>query len=233
MSTTFQFDVFLSYAHADKQKVRRLAEKLRKAGLGVWLDEWVIRPGDDLYLAVEQGLEKSRCLILCMSQAAFGSEWVALERSTVLFRDPKNQQRRFIPLLLEECEIPDTIRRFAYVNGTTIDDEVLKRLTDICLGVDLASPDGDQGCFVSDTDFSPLELTGGGEVSRLAVDAFRVNTNLSDWASVGAAISDFITIHLQGRTRGQTFSFVRFSPPAAELLILNFGPDCQDGVVTL
>ncbi len=34
-----------------------------------------------------------------------------MERSTVLFRDPSNQGRRFIPLLLADCELPETLRR--------------------------------------------------------------------------------------------------------------------------
>ena len=99
MSTDFQYDVFLSHNQADKPRVRRLAERLRAVGLRVWFDEWVIQPGDDIYLAIERGLEASRTLVLCLSPAALGSDWVGLERSTVLFRDPANAGRRFIPLL--------------------------------------------------------------------------------------------------------------------------------------
>ena len=104
----YPFDVFLSHNNADKPRVRRLAEQLRAAGLRVWLDEWVIKPGDDIYLAIERGLETSRTLVLCMSPSAFASDWVGLERSTVLFRDPSNAGRRFIPLLLADCKLPDT-----------------------------------------------------------------------------------------------------------------------------
>jgi hypothetical protein len=46
--------------------------------------------GDDIYLAIERGLETARTLVLCLSPAALGSDWVGLERSTVLFRDPAN-----------------------------------------------------------------------------------------------------------------------------------------------
>ena len=35
----FNNDVFLSHNHADKPRVRRLAERLRDAGLRVWSDE--------------------------------------------------------------------------------------------------------------------------------------------------------------------------------------------------
>ena len=69
----FPFDVFLSHNSKDKPQVRRLAERLRAAGLRVWFDEWIIQPGDDIYLAIEHGLEASRCLVLCLSPAALGS----------------------------------------------------------------------------------------------------------------------------------------------------------------
>jgi GTPase SAR1 family protein len=116
MADRFTYDVFLSHNTKDKPRVRALAEELRATGLRVWFDEWVIRPGDDIYLAIERGLEAARVQILCLSPAALGSEWVTLERSTVLFRDPSNAGRRFIPLLLADCELPDALRRYKYVD---------------------------------------------------------------------------------------------------------------------
>jgi WD40 repeat protein len=112
----FSFDVFLSHNSGDKTRVRRLAERLQAAGLKVWFDEWKIKPGDDIYLAIERGLDASRALVLCLSPGALGSDWVALERSTVLFRDPSNAGRRFIPILLSDCDLPDTLRRYKYVD---------------------------------------------------------------------------------------------------------------------
>src|SRR4051794_15790556 len=116
MPDRFTYDVFLSHNSKDKPRVRKLAEDLRDAGLRVWFDEWVLKPGDDIYLAIERGLEAARAQVLCLSPAALGSDWVALERSTVLFRDPTNAGRRFIPLLLADCELPDALRRYKYVD---------------------------------------------------------------------------------------------------------------------
>lgn len=115
-SPDFRYDVFLSHNTGDKPRVRRLAERLKKAGLRVWFDGWAIRPGDDIYLAIERGLEAARVQVLCLSPTALGSDWVALERSTVLFRDPTNAGRRFIPVVLANCELPDTLRRYKYVD---------------------------------------------------------------------------------------------------------------------
>ena len=110
------FDVFLSHNSKDKARVKALAERLSAMGLRVWFDDWNIKPGDDIYLAIERGLEAARKVVLCLSPAAVGSDWTGLERSTVLFRDPTNAGRRFVPLLLADCTLPDTLRRYKYVD---------------------------------------------------------------------------------------------------------------------
>ncbi len=116
MSSEFSFDIFLSHNHADKPRVRRLAERLRAKGARVWFDDWVVQAGDIIALKVDEGLEQSRVLLLCVSPAALASGWVALERSTAVHRDPANAGRRFIPLLLGDCELPDTLRRYKFVD---------------------------------------------------------------------------------------------------------------------
>ena len=130
--TKFTYDVFLSHNSKDKVRVRRLAERLRGAGLRVWFDDWVIRPGDDIYLTIERGLGAARTLVLCLSPAAVESEWVGLERSTVLFRDPSNADRRFIPLLLADCDLPDTIRRYKYVDFREEAEAAFEELLSAC-----------------------------------------------------------------------------------------------------
>jgi WD40 repeat protein len=99
------YDVFLSHSNADKPVVRELAERLRAAGLRVWFDEWLIQPGDLISAKIEEGLEHSAVLLLCMSANAFGSDWVSLERHTAIFRDPQNLERRFVPLRLDDAPI--------------------------------------------------------------------------------------------------------------------------------
>ena len=116
MPEDFKYDVFLSHNSKDKPRVRRLAERLKAAGVKVWLDEWIIQAGDIIALKVDEGLEQSRVLLLCISPAALASGWVALERSTAIHRDPANAGRRFIPLLLADCDLPDTLRRYKYVD---------------------------------------------------------------------------------------------------------------------
>jgi WD40 repeat protein len=132
MSDHFQFDVFLSHNHADKPRVRKLAERLKAAGVRVWLDEWAIKPGDVIAMKVDEGLERSRVLLLCISPAALASGWVALERCTAVHRDPANAGRRFIPLLLGDCHLPDTLRLYKYVDFREESDAAFAEVLTIC-----------------------------------------------------------------------------------------------------
>lgn len=102
MADDFQNDVFLSHNARDKPQVRRLAERLKQAGLRVSFDDWCVGAGDIIALKVEKGLGQSRVL-LCVSPNALASGWVSLERSTAIHRDPDNGDRRFIPPLLADC----------------------------------------------------------------------------------------------------------------------------------
>ena len=116
MTDNFKYDVFLSHSSRDKEIVRAIAQRLRKDKLRVWFDEWEIRPGDNIPHKIEDGLELSRVLVLCMSVNAFGSDWAQLESGTFRFRDPLNKERRFIPLRLDNAPIKGSLAQFLYLN---------------------------------------------------------------------------------------------------------------------
>ena len=105
MNPEFQYDVFLSHSTKDKAVVRPLAERLRQDG----------RQGK-----VEGRMQKAEILhsaffihpFLC----AFGSDWAQLEAGTFRFRDPLNQERRFIPLRLDDAPIKGSLAQFLYIN---------------------------------------------------------------------------------------------------------------------
>ena len=83
MPDEFPSDIFLSHSAKDKAVVRPLAEQLRADGVKVWFDEWAPKPGDSIPAKIEEGIEHSRVLVLCMSANAFGSDWAQLESGTL------------------------------------------------------------------------------------------------------------------------------------------------------
>ncbi len=44
MSDAFHYNVFLSHSTKDKGVVRPVAERMRKDGLKMWSEEWVLKP---------------------------------------------------------------------------------------------------------------------------------------------------------------------------------------------
>jgi len=133
MPDDFTYDVFLSHSPKDKAVVRAIAERLRADGLLVWLDEWELKPGHSIPAKIEEGLEHSRVLVLCMSAHAFGSNWAALEKQTLRFRDPLNKQRRFIPLRLDAAPIAGSLAQFLYINWRAEDpDQEYAKLLEGC-----------------------------------------------------------------------------------------------------
>lgn len=71
-----EFDVFICHASEDKEGVARpLAEKLDKAGLSVWYDEFELKMGDSLRKAIDRGLASSRYGVVVLSQAFFEKDW--------------------------------------------------------------------------------------------------------------------------------------------------------------
>ncbi|NKC17032.1 MAG: TIR domain-containing protein [Gammaproteobacteria bacterium] len=128
MGLAFDWDVFLSHAAVDKPRVARLAERLEAGGLRVWFDRAEIDPGADIVAGIEHGFDHSRVVVLCMSATALISEWVRIERNMALFRDPGNNDRRFLPLLFEDCRIPALLRRVKYIDWCDESKEAWREL---------------------------------------------------------------------------------------------------------
>src|SRR5262249_16546843 len=138
MSEAFQFDVFLSYSSKDRAIVRDVARRLRGDGLRVWFDEWEIRPGDMIQKRIDDGLEQSRVLVLCLSAHSMGADWPALESGVFRFRDPLNSERRFIPLRLDDSPLKPALRLFSHVQWR--EDEYYK-LLESCRPTEVLTPE--------------------------------------------------------------------------------------------
>jgi hypothetical protein len=109
--------VFISYSHADSRFVDQLADKLRASGVDVWIDKWKIKVGDSITHKVNEGIGASDFLIIVLSCASVKSKWVREELNAALIRNIEAEKHAFIlPILLEDCEIPELLRHRRYAN---------------------------------------------------------------------------------------------------------------------
>jgi small GTP-binding protein len=144
MESSFKFDAFLSYSSKNWREVLSIAEQLKKAGLKIWFDQWMIKPGDDIQVKTDEGLEQSRVLIFCMSKDSMDSDWALLESYTFRFRDPLNKDRRLIPLRLDESAIRPALTPFFYIDWVNLErDKAMYKLVLACEPVLMGEPVAD------------------------------------------------------------------------------------------
>jgi TIR domain len=110
--------VFLCHASVDKQPVRELYKKLRSEGFNPWLDEEKLLPGQEWEQEIAKSVRTSDIVIVCLSQEAVNKRGF-VQKEIKYALDVADEQPEgtifIIPLKLEECEIPDRLRRWQWV----------------------------------------------------------------------------------------------------------------------
>jgi hypothetical protein len=76
-------DVFVSYAHANRDRVEKIHDGLSRSGLDVWWDER-LKAGDVYQFVIEQEILDAKCAVVAWSQAARNSLWVLAEANRAL-----------------------------------------------------------------------------------------------------------------------------------------------------
>lgn len=110
--------VFLCHAHADREPVRALYNRLVKDGVDAWLDKEKLLGGADWEYEIRKAVRESDVVIVCHSQQfnqrGFRQKEVkiALEEADLL---PKGEIF-IIPVRLEECDVLDDLKRWHWVD---------------------------------------------------------------------------------------------------------------------
>jgi hypothetical protein len=99
-----RYDVFLSYSHLDAAIVDPFANALRVRGYRVFHDNKSIVVGERWKLRLENAIRSSRVCILCWSEAAKTSEYVAFEYSHAM-----GLNKPVLPWLMDTTSLPSMI----------------------------------------------------------------------------------------------------------------------------
>jgi hypothetical protein len=96
------FDVFLSHAHTEAEAVESLAANLEdEHAIKVWLDRWVLIPGEHWQQEMAKGLDQARTCAVCVGNNT-PSGWFSEEIQRALNRQTKDKSFRVIPVILPE-----------------------------------------------------------------------------------------------------------------------------------
>ena len=111
--------VFLCHSKNDKPIVRELYTKLSSNGLDPWLDEEKLLPGQDWNLEIINAVTKTDVVLVCLSTSSV-SKTGYVQKEIKYALDVAQQQPEgsifIIPAKFEECEIPQSLSRWQWVN---------------------------------------------------------------------------------------------------------------------
>ncbi len=127
----YQYDVFISYSHADRAWVWEvLLPRLEGAGLRVCIDGRDFEIGVPSLVNMERAVDNSRHTLLVLTPDWVDSEWAEFESLLAGSADPAGRRRKLIPLMLRPCQLPSRIAMLTYADFTQPHDRAaqFKRL---------------------------------------------------------------------------------------------------------
>ncbi len=111
--------IFLCHSSGDKPAVRNLYQRLSSDGFDPWLDEEKLLPGQQWKVEIPKAVKTSDVVIVCLSHKAINkSGYVQKEIKFALDKAEEQPEGTIslIPLKLEECDVPERLQRWHWVN---------------------------------------------------------------------------------------------------------------------
>ena len=97
-------EVFISYAAKDRTRVLDLVERLRTAGVSVWIDQMGIEGATMWSQEIVAAIRSCKVLILAISENSAGSENVVKEVALA-----SEGRKRILPVYIKQAEIPESM----------------------------------------------------------------------------------------------------------------------------
>jgi hypothetical protein len=119
------FQVFVSYATPDRERVNAIAESLERSGFLVWMDHKFLLPGHNWDFEITRAFEKSTFVLAFISENSFQRRGY-VQRELKLAIDRRNEKLTddiyLIPVLLDETvEVPHELRKIQYISANSPD----------------------------------------------------------------------------------------------------------------
>jgi tetratricopeptide (TPR) repeat protein len=105
--------VFINYGGDDRDKAAAVTDLLERSGYRVWMDRKVIEGSDNWKVEIDRGLRSSFVMIalLTASSVAPDRTWVHYEQ-----RQAVDLFLPIIPVMFEDCTLPERLSRINYVD---------------------------------------------------------------------------------------------------------------------
>lgn len=112
-------EVFFSYAREDAARVSEIYQLVKSKGFQPWMDTRDIAGGEDWDLAIKRAIRRANFFLVFISHFSIVKTGVLKDEmeSGISIRQSNLEHERFlIPVRLEECEIPESLKPYQWVN---------------------------------------------------------------------------------------------------------------------
>ncbi len=109
--------LFISYSHEDSEKVRKFAFFLSLYGFDLWMDEKLLKSGDNYTTKIFSGIHDADIYVVFLSRASLDSNWVDAEIDFALREKIEKKRLTVIPVLLEDVDVPIALSNIDYLDA--------------------------------------------------------------------------------------------------------------------
>src|SRR6266571_7382599 len=111
--------MFLSYAREDSSEVEKLYYHLRRAGFQPWLDIKDILAGEKWERSIWRAVRAADFFLACLTNRSVNKRGFLqkeLKQALNIWQEKLQDDIYLIPCRLEECEVPEDLREFHWVD---------------------------------------------------------------------------------------------------------------------
>src|ERR1039458_8757763 len=119
-------EFFISYAGADKAWAEWIAWELQEAGHTVVLQAWDFGAGASFVLEMDKAARAERTIAV-LTPAYEKSAYAAPEWAAAFAKDPKGEQRKFVPVRVADYKPGGLLAAIAYIDLVELDEEAARR----------------------------------------------------------------------------------------------------------
>ncbi len=105
--------IFLCHAHEDKERVKELYHRLKKAGYHPWLDKYDLLPGQNWRVEIRKILsDRNNLVVVCLSNNSItkrGTVQREIKWALDLLEEMPDGAIYLIPARLERCQVPEQL----------------------------------------------------------------------------------------------------------------------------
>lgn len=115
--------IFISYAHENTRFALKLARRLQRQGIPIWLDQWHQAQDDSWDRSMTNALKGCQHVLLILSPAAVNS-WTVQEQVMLALREGK----QIVPILHQPCPLPAPLKELPPIDFTGRNRRALAQL---------------------------------------------------------------------------------------------------------